>query len=83
MKAVEPMLNDEQHREVTRLLCELIGLRHNATPAHAGAGTTEDGISRLSRLSASDDFRKFALRRVDADFSSSALCCEEPHTKFV
>jgi hypothetical protein len=23
MKAVEPMLNDEQHREVTRLLCEL------------------------------------------------------------
>jgi len=23
MKAVEPTLNDEQHREVTRLLCEL------------------------------------------------------------
>lgn len=23
VKAVEPMLNDEQHREVTRLLCEL------------------------------------------------------------
>src|SRR5262245_8279107 len=23
MKAVEPLLNDDQHREVTRLLCEL------------------------------------------------------------
>jgi predicted transcriptional regulator len=23
LKTVEPMLNDEQHREVTRLLCEL------------------------------------------------------------